>query len=343
MKMARMGAWVLSAALFSMVSAAVSPASAQTVEELKAELVAREAELAAQVQINALQRQRIETLEAERSGRKIAAAPTSLQSPERAAGEPEEEGALERALERRGTAVLSPYTVEVTPGFAWTHSGGDFNSSTQNSYVAGLEARIGLPGGWMVGGSVPFSHRDIAGVGSNTGVGDISATVWKSILTPSETRPSLVGSLRYGAPTGDDFSEDAVALGSGFHSLTGRLSSSKSIDPIAFYGNVSYTHFLGETISGVDVERSGVIGFGAGASLAVTPDITMSAGIDFSFEEEIEVNGIKIKGSDTTVGQVSLGVGIVVTKDIFLSLYGAFGVTDDSPDASLGVSLPIRF
>ena len=45
----------------------------------------------------------------------------------------------------------------------------------------------------------------------------------------------------------------------------------------------------------------------------------------------------------TTVGQAELGVGVALTKDIFLSFNGAVGVTDDSPDASLGVSLPIRF
>ena len=333
----------LSAAVLVALAVCAPAARAETVEELKAQLAERDAQLAAQVQINALQRQRIETLEAELAGRKIAPPLASGQSPDRAAGDAEEEGALERALVRRGTAVLSPYTVEITPGFAWSHSGSDFNSSTQNSYAGGLDARIGLPGGWMIGGSVPFYHRDIAGVGDNTGFGDVSATVWKSILAPSDTQPSVVGSLRYGAPTGEDISEDAVALGSGFHSLTGRLSASRSIDPIAFYGNVSYTHFLGETISGVDVDRSGVIGFAAGASLAVTPDITVSTGIDFSFEEEIEVNGTKVKGSDTTVGQVEFGVGIVLTRDIFLTFNGAVGVTDDSPDVSLGVSLPIRF
>jgi hypothetical protein len=336
-------ALVLSATLFAAQLIAIAPAAAQTVEELKAELAAREAELAAQLQISALQRQRIETLEAELSGRRIAAAPTSENTPERAAGDPEEEGALERALVRRGTAVLPPYTVEVTPSFAWSHSGSDFNSSTQNSYIGGLDGRIGLPGGWMLGASVPFFHRDVSGVGDNTGIGDISATVWKSLWAQDGSWPSLVGSLRYGAPTGEDFSDDAVPLGSGFHRLTGRLSSVKTVDPIAFFGNVSYTHFLGETISGVNVDRSGVIGFGLGASLAVTPEITVSTGINFAFEEEVKVNGTKINGSDATIGVVDLGVGILLTKDVFLTFNGAFGITDDSPDVLLGMSVPIRF
>lgn len=319
------------------------PVNAQTIDELKAELTTREAELAAQVQINALQRQRIETLEAKLSGKRLAVAPPSKQNPEREAGDPEEDGALERALLRRGIAVLPPYSSEVTPSLAWSHSGSDFNSSTQDTFTSRLDARMGLPGGWMIGASLPYTYRDIAGLGDNSGVGDISATAWKSLFSQTDTRPSLVGSLRYSAPTGDDFSDDPVALGSGFHSLTSRLSSSKRFDPIAVYGDVSYTHLFDETINGIDLNRSGIAGFGFGANLAVTPDITMNTGLSFFFEDEIEVNGIKIRGSDTTVGQFEFGFGIVLAKDVFLNFNGAVGITDDSPDVSLGISLPIRF
>ncbi len=313
-----------------------APAGAQTVEELQAELEAQQ-------RINEFLKQRIETLEAELAGRQTAAAPATAPSPVRAAGDPEEDRALERALVRRGTAVLSPSPVEVTPTLFWSHSGRDALNSTRDSYGAVLDARIGLPGGWMVGAGIPFFHRDITGVGDNTGFGDASATVWKSFRAQDGTWPSLVGSVRYGAPTGEDVGEDAVPLGSGFHRVTGRLSSVKTIDPIAFFGDISYTHYLGETISGADVDRSGAIGFGFGASLAVTPEVSLSAGFDFAFSDEVEVDGSKISGSGTTAGQVEFGAGIVLTRDVFLTFSGAIGITDDSPDLILGVSLPIRF
>jgi hypothetical protein len=326
----------LAAALLIAISAIPGPAAAQTVEELQAQL-------AAQKQINDLLKQRIESLEAKLAGREIAAAPVTAPSPTHRAGDPEEDRALERALVRRGTAVLSPYTIEVTPSLFWSHSGRDALSSTRNTYGTGLDARIGLPGGWMLGAGVPLLHRDISGRGDNTGPGDISGTVWKSFWAQDSTWPSLVGSLRYGAPTGEDFSEDAVPLGSGFHRVTGRLSSVKTIDPIAFFGDVSYTHYISETISGTDVDRSGVIGFGFGASLAVTPEINVSAGFDFAFEDNVKVGGSKVSGSGTTFGQVELGAGILLTRNVFLTFSGAFGITDDSPDVTLGASLPIRF
>jgi hypothetical protein len=315
---------------------AALPAGAETIDELKAQLEA-------QKQINALQRQRIETLEAELAGRKIPPpARAEIAAPEIAADDPEADRALERALQRRGSAVLAPYVAEVAPSLLWNHTDNDITNSKDDIYGAGLDARIGLPRGWMLGAGVPYLYRDIDDVGSNSGVGDVSATVWKSLFTQQGSRPSLVASLRYSAPTGDDIGDD-VPLGNGFHSVTARLSTVKTIDPIAFFGDLAYTHYIDDEISGLDVDRSDTIGFGLGASLAVTPDTSLGAGLDFAFEDDVEVNGTGVRGSSTTIGVVELTAGILLTRDVFLNFTGAFGITDDSPDASLGMSLPIRF
>ncbi len=325
-------ALVIAALLF-----AASLAAAETVEEL-------EAQLEAQKQINELQRQRIETLEAELAGRKIAPpARAAGADPEIAEGDPEADRALERALQRRGSAVLAPYIVEVTPTLFWSHSGSDAISSTDDVYGTGLDARIGLPGGWMVGAGVPFLHRDVNGVGENTGFGDVSAAVWKSLFTQDDTRPSLVGSLRYTAPTGEDFGEADVPLGNGFHRFEARLSSVKTVAPIAFYGDLAYTYYLDETIAGAKWGRGDAIGFGLGATLAVTPEVSLSVELDAAFEDELEVNGTEVSGSGATLGVVDLSTGIVLSRNVFLIFSSAFGITDDSPDLTLGMSLPIRF
>jgi hypothetical protein len=117
----------------------------------------------------------------------------------------------------------------------------------------------------------------------------------------------------------------------------------KSVDPIAFFGDISYIHNFTRSFGGVEVNRSGVFGVGAGATLAVTPDISASAGLSFAFEDDTKIDGSKASGSGTTVGVVDLGLGIVLSKDVFLNFTGAFGITDDSPDVFLGISLPVRF
>ena len=328
--------------LFACALVMATPAAAQTVEELKAQLEA-------QMQINELLKQRIRTLEAEVADRsaQTAAAPVPAAKPEgapsREARDPEEDRALERALVRRGTAVLSPYVAEVTPGLFWSHSGSDLDGSSDDLFGATLDARIGLPGGWMLGGQAPLLYRSSDAFGDNTGPGDISVAVWKQITARDGALPSVVGSIRYTAPTGEDFSEELPPLGSGFHRVTGRLSAVKTIDPIAFFGDLSYTHNFTNSFSGIELDRSGVFGVGAGATLAVTPDISLTTGLSFTFEGDAEADGSKISDSGTTIGMVELGAGVVLSKDVFLNFTGAFGITDDSPDVTLGVSLPVRF
>ena len=132
-------------------------------------------------------------------------------------------------------------------------------------------------------------------------------------------------------------------LGGGVHRLPGRISATKSIDPIAFYGGLSYSHSFEENFGGDDLQPGGVIGVNAGASLAVTPEISLSAGMDLSFVSETKINGAEIPDSSATVGSLQFGAGVLINKDLFLSFSGGVGITDDSPDFTLGVSLPFRF
>lgn len=312
----------------------------KSVEELKAEL-------AAQQQINALLKQRINTLEAELASTNGAAqpAPAAKPSPPPPAGPgtEEQQRALERALVRRGTAVLPPWKVEIAPGFAWTHTGSNSAHTRQDLYTGSLDARVGLPGGWMLGAVAPFGYRDVQGVGDNTGLGDVSLAVWKSLMVQNGTWPSIVASLQYTAPTGEDFTDSNVPIGSGFHQIAGSISALKTIDPIAFFGNVSYAHAFERSFNGAERQPGDTIGFGVGASLAVTPAISMTAAFNLSFVSDYQIDGSKIGGTSATLGTFQLGTGILLTRGVFLSLTGAVGMTDDTPDLSFGVSLPIRF
>jgi len=311
------------------------PASAQSREEL-------EAELAAQKELNLLLKQRIETLESRLAGRTIAPPSPNVSSAPVEQGDPETERALARALERRGASVLPAGILEITPGTFWAHSGRDALATRDDLIGGSIDVRIGAGDGWMLGANLPLLHRDIQDVGQNSGIGDISVAVWKSLMRESSGRPSLVGNVRYKAPTGDDFLDDPVPLGNGFHSVSGQLVAVKTFDPIAFYGEVAYTHPFAERISGVDVDRTGVASLGFGANLAVTPEINTSAGFAFAFEGAAEIDGTEV-GGDTTIGQLDLGLGILLSRNVFLTLSGAIGLTEDSPDIVIGASLPIRF
>lgn len=326
------------AAILAMLLA--SPALAQEAPAASEKL---EAELKAQIELNRLLQQRVAALEAEleaaREGQGQVQAEDQPAPPPITAEDPEQARALERSFVRRGAAVLPGGMAEISPRLGWSHDGSGNNSS--DSLFASLDGRAGLGDGWMVGANLPFLYREAGAAGSNAGLGDPTITAWKSLQAPDQAHPSFVASLAYTAPLGE--AEQAVPTGAGFHLLTARLSTVRSIDPIALYGEVSFTQSLGDSFDHIDVERGASYGFGAGASLAVTPDISMSAGLDFTFSQDIAVNGVTLPGSGQTIGLFEIGAGFVLRRNLFLTVGGAFGVTADSPDATLLVSLPLRF
>ena len=318
-------------------------AYAQSSEELKQQLEA-------QKQINELLKQRIHKLEAELLATEGDSAkqasntsPTEAQTaPETEPGDPEESRALERALVREGLSILPPGQWELTPGFAWVHSGSDAVHSRSDDYLATLDVRAGLPWRTMVGIGVPYFIKADREAGDNSGFGDLSLRLWKQFVAPDDTRPSVVGSIAYNALTGED-ADGLVPLGSNFHRLLINLNASRSIDPLVLYGDLSYTHTFAETLNGINIKPGWSVGIRGGASLAITPDITGNLGLRVSFINELESDGIEVPGTEQTVGFLETGMGYILNKRYFLSITADIGITDDAPDLALGISLPVRF
>ena len=194
----------------------------------------------------------------------------------------------------------------------------------------------------MFGIGVPYFINAERGDESNSGFGDIAMRYWKQFLAPSENRPSLIGSIGYRAPTGEN-SRDSIPLGSEFHRIDINLSSSKSIDPVVLSAGLSYGYYFSESINDVKIQPGDSIDLRGGASLAITPEISGSMGLRVSFIDELEQNGTKVHGTEQTVGFLELGAGFLLGNGNFLFLTGDIGITKDAPDLTLGLSLPIRF
>src|SRR5262249_8252415 len=115
-------------------------ANAETVDELKRELVAKKAYIAKL-------EQRLRDLEQRPSAPKptlvttpIAPAPrrVAVASPPPPPEDEEMERALERTLVREGALVLPPWTFELTPEFSYAHWDSVQDPFIHNSYSAGL-------------------------------------------------------------------------------------------------------------------------------------------------------------------------------------------------------------
>lgn len=168
---------------------------------------------------------------------------------------------------------------------------------------------------------------------------------------------TLTGGVRL--PTGrSPFKVDAnqgVATGSGYTSFTGGVSLNHVIDPVALFGNVSYTYNLpakhlsqirsdGSVLKKVAPGNS--FGFGLGFAYALSYDITTSFSISESISSSTKLtyaDGTTSKTKIQTGGVMSFGLGVRLSPKTTVNLTAGIGLTADSPNFTLGLSLPLEF
>ena len=246
--------------------------------------------------------------------------------------------------------LLPTGSFRITPSLSWARNGSGDNSD--ETTVLGVALEAGLPWGMSASMRLPYIKKDFE-ISSNRGVGDLTLSLAKRLNNETDSTPSFVVRGSYTHDSGDDpylFPN----IGSGFRSYSLALSGVKRFDPLVIYGDVSYSHAFAKsatrrTKSGVVIpEFSGkitpgdTIGVGLGVSLAATPDISLDVGVSLDRSEKTKFES-GFKSSSSKEGYINLGAGIVLTKNLFLSLSASAGITDDATDAIFSVALPYRF
>jgi hypothetical protein len=270
--------------------------------------------------------------------------------------------ALERTLVQRGGLLLPAGRFEIEPEFTYTYRGsaglGVFEQAGQQ--VAGdrdlridtlepaLGIRVGLPWDLQADLRVPYrfdrEKTTLAGTAnrqSTNELGDIEIGLTKQILREGIRTPSLLASVT-GILSAGDRGDDA-RLGSGSDAIQAAVTAVKSQDPLVFVGSLSYSANLEDKGAGRSVDPGDQIGVNVSSILAVSPETSLSFGIELSFFGETEADGQEIAGSDGLSGVLELGLGTVLTPSTLLSITAGMGITEDAPDFRFGVSLPIRF
>jgi hypothetical protein len=289
------------------------------------------------------------------------------------ATEEEVERALERALVQTGVLLLPAGTAEIVPSFTYVRQGtvapvffaedgpvslpgdGEQLAAADEVRSDGLETsltlRVGLPLDSQVQVDVPYRYQSqsiVTRVGLDapreesrnlSGFGDVGVSFTTALLREREGgwQPNLFGSVRWDTDTGE--TDDGIPLGSGFDELSGSLTASKRQDPLVFVGGVGYSTSFEE--GGVD--PGDVIGFSIGTHLAASPQTSLRFFLNASFIDELEVDGREIPGSDPVVGTFVIGASSILTARVLLDVTAGIGLTDDSPDYFVGVSLPVVF
>src|SRR5690606_6793619 len=276
-----------------------------------------------------------------------------------------DEEAAERALDftlvEQGALLLPAGRVEFTPSFTYTRRTIDFPAVVapnvlgeeelrRNEFEFGAGLLVGLPFDSQLELALPYNLVDQSAVArvlgveveesSDTGhgLGDFSVGLAKTVLRERNWWPDVVLRVRWDSGTGDK-SDNDVPLDGGFQELSGSISLLKRQDPLVFVGGAFYEAAFEDD----DFDPGDALGFSVGAFLAASPATSLRVVLDQSFIDEFEVDGQSIDGSDRVESVLSFGASAILTRNALLDVSVGVGLTDDSPDYTVSVSLPIRF
>ena len=257
--------------------------------------------------------------------------------------------ALEQSLQLRGISLLPSGAVRINNGLSWSHYGTGI--TREDSYKARMGLDVGLPGAMMLSVAVPFASQNYA-IGNSKGVGDISISLARELLQETRSAPSIVGSISYTHNNGKDPFEQ-VPIGSGFKALSANLSVLKHISPMAVYGSLGISHPYSRQVSTLDgspfngnIAPANSYSASLGASLAVSPSASVNMGWSYTRNGATLYqpgSGDPFLGTPGNAGYIQLGAGFALTKNWYLDITAAAGVTRDAWDHIFTISLPYRF
>lgn len=244
----------------------------------------------------------------------------------------------------------------------------DVSPSASHTFTNAFTLDYGIKNNLTISGRLPLVAKYDSDINTTSyGLGDISSSLrWQ----PFEYVPGKVSQTYFAnvsLKTGDSPYEinldRHLSTGSGYYSLSAGGSYSKVIDPVVLFGSVSLAYNFRE--SGLNQIRGGGIANKAGGSIlrSVDPgnalsfsmgfayslsyDVSLSASFQGSYNDESKFNVLTGNGMRTSVagsqmsGIMNVALGVRVSPKTITNINVGFGMTEQSPDIIMGLSLPI--
>ena len=225
--------------------------------------------------------------------------------------------------------------------------------------------QYGLLNNLTLTASLPLiAKSDLLKDTTTVGLGDIAfGARWEPFPLERGKLPLILnGSLS--TKTGDspyDINPNRdLSTGKGYYSIGGGASTRKFIDPIVLFGSGSLSYGLKE--SDLNQRRgsrildeyspgiSGGIALGFAYSLNYDVSLTMSyqqsfaTGSEFAFRQVDPSKPQEFsRPADQTSSSLGISLGVRVSPKTIVNTSLGFGLTEDAPDVSLGLSFPLDF
>ncbi len=282
--------------------------------------------------------------------------------------------AFERTLVERGSLLLPPGGLDIESTLSYVHSSsenilidgftilpvlvvGDIVSENiqRNLSMASVTGRVGLPWNTQLDVRIPYVHQaerrftadNIESTNSASGFGDITFGISRQLARSGAWRPDLLASLRWKSTTGRDpfdaMERGVPAIGTGYDSLNLGLTAVHVLDPIVYFGSVSYSRNFAYREDIGRINPGNAFGASLGMAVALNPQSSLSFSYDQQFMRRTRVDGNRLPGSYLTTGMFTVGGSFAISDSLTSDVSLSIGLTSDSPDVRVTTSIPFRF
>jgi hypothetical protein len=199
---------------------------------------------------------------------------------------------------------------------------------------------------------------------SDNDFGDLEAGFSYQLFREEGARPAMVAAIRARSNTGEDpygLGDRELPSGTGFWGVQGIINAVKVRDPVVLFGNISYTWNIEEEVDytninpavpEVRIDPGNTIAWALGFAYALSPEfslnvqyiqqITQDSKITRSDNPVVAPEG-DISGSRRNSAELRFGTVWSYGKGTFIDFSIAVGMTDDAPDFTAQLGVPIRF
>ena len=235
----------------------------------------------------------------------------------------------------------------------------------QHTVANTFALQYGLRNNLTLTATLPFiAKSDLLKDTSTVGLGDISfGARWEPFPLERGKMPLILNG-NISTKTGDSPFEinpnRDLSTGKGYYSIGGGVSTRKFIDPIVLFGSGSLSYGFKESnlnqrrgsriVDEFEPGISGGLALGFAYSLNYDVSLTMSyqqsfaTGSEFTFRPRTPDERPETSApADQTSASLGIALGVRVSPKTIVNTSIGFGLTEDAPDVSLGLSFPLDF
>lgn len=230
-------------------------------------------------------------------------------------------------------------------------------NDAQHSFGAGLSLDYGIWNNLTFNTNLPVAYKfDTQSDVSQAALGDVSFGLR---YQPFPVKIGAVNTTLFATlstATGDSpykiNPDTEVSSGKGYYSVGGGVSMSKVVDPVVLFGSVGFTHAFDVTDVYQrrgsryleEVQTGDSLSFSFGLAYSLSYEVSLSASYQQSYNFESQFlfsNGDNIASEDSTSSVVNMSLGLRTAKNRIINFSFGYGLTEDSPDVLLGLSIPV--